>query len=183
MANNNSLKVKYEKEVKEKLMKELGIKNPMAIPKLEKIVINSGLGEAKNSSDLIDEMVEEMGLIAGQKPVVTKAKKAISNFKIRAGMPIGVKVTLRKERMWYFLDKLINIVLPRVKDFRGITDKSFDGNGNYAFGMNDHTVFPEIDSTKNIKLKPMQIIVKTSTDVDEEARILLKLLGFPFIKK
>jgi large subunit ribosomal protein L5 len=177
-----SLQKKYKDEVQKELIKQFNLKNVWEAPRITKITINAGLGEAKNNPELIEEMVEEMGLIAGQKPVITKAKKAISNFKIRAGLPIGVMVTLRKDRMWYFLDKLINIVLPAVKDFRGVSSKAFDGRGNYALGLKDHMIFPEIDPNKIVRIKPLQIIINTSTDNDEQAFNLLKLLGFPFKK-
>lgn len=182
MKEKSALLKKYQEEVLPKLQKELGIENVNAVPKITKIVINSGLGEAKTNSEIINEMVKEMGDIAGQKPVVTMTKKAISNFKIRENMPIGVKVTLRKNSMWEFLYKFINVVLPRVKDFRGINAKGFDGNGNYALGIPDHTVFPEIDTTKVIRSKPMQIIVNTTATNNEDAFKLLQMLGFPFKK-
>lgn len=176
------LKEKFNKEIRPALMKELGLDNIMAVPTITKVVLNSGLGAAKDNPQLIDEMVEEMGFIAGQRPVVTKTKEAISNFKIRENMPIGVKVTLRKDNMWHFIDKLVNIVLPVVKDFQGISKKAFDGNGNYALGMKEHSVFPEIDPNKITKLKSFQIIVNTNAKNDKDAFTLLKALGFPFKK-
>jgi large subunit ribosomal protein L5 len=176
------LKRKYIEEIRPKLLKEKDYKNIMAVPQVLKVTVNAGLGEAKNDSSLIDQMVEEMEQISGQKPVVTKAKKSISNFKIRPGMPIGVMVTLRQNMMWYFVEKLVNIVLPRVKDFRGLNPKAFDGKGNFTMGLKEHIVFPEIDTNKVVKIKPLQIIVNTSADTDEEALELLKLLGFPFRK-
>ncbi|HEX9804461.1 MAG TPA: 50S ribosomal protein L5 [Candidatus Dojkabacteria bacterium] len=182
MKQEKSLQKKYKEEVIKKIQEEFGIKNINAVPKIEKIVINSGLGEAKTDSSVIDTMMEEMELIAGQKPVVTNSKKAISNFKIRENMPIGVKVTLRKDKMWFFLDKLINIVLPRVKDFRGVSDRAFDGKGNYSLGLNDHMIFPEIDTSKVMRARHMQININTSANEDKQALFLLKSLGFPFKK-
>jgi large subunit ribosomal protein L5 len=179
---NSRLKTKYQ-EVAKELQKELNIKNVMALPKLTKIVINSGLGEAKVDKDIIDEMVRDVAMLAGQKPVVTLTKKAVSNFKIKENMPIGVKVTLRGEMMWYFLDRFISIVLPRIKDFRGVPVKSFDGRGNYAVGIKEHTVFPEVDATKVSKLRGLQVIICTNTGNDDHARLLLEKLGMPFQKK
>lgn len=179
---NARLKTKYN-EIKKDLQEELKISNVMAIPKLTKIVLNSGLGEAKNDKDIIDEMLRDMTMIAGQKPVVTYTKKAISNFKIRENMPIGVKVTLRGNMMWYFLDRLISIVLPRIKDFRGVPLKAFDGRGNYAIGIKEHTVFPEVDPTKVSKIRGLQIIICTNAGNDDNARLLLTKLGMPFQKK
>lgn len=179
---NARLKIKYL-EIAKELQKELNVKNVMALPKLTKIVINSGLGEAKLNKDIIDEMVRDVAMIAGQKPVVTMTRKAISNFKIRENMPIGVKVTLRGDMMWYFLDRLISIVLPRIKDFRGVPVKSFDGRGNYAVGIKEHTVFPEVDATKVSKLRGLQVIICTNTGNDDQARLLLEKLGMPFQKK
>lgn len=179
---NARLKTKYN-EIKKDLQEELKISNVMAMPKLTKIVLNSGLGEAKNDKDIIDEMLRDMTMIAGQKPVVTYTKKAISNFKIRENMPIGVKVTLRGNMMWYFLDRLISIVLPRIKDFRGVPLKAFDGRGNYAIGIKEHTVFPEVDPTKVTKIRGLQIIICTNAGNDDNARLLLTKLGMPFQKK
>ncbi len=179
---NARLKIKYL-EIAKELQKELDVKNVMALPRLTKIVINSGLGEAKLNKDIIDEMVRDVAMIAGQKPVVTMTRKAISNFKIRENMPIGVKVTLRGDMMWYFLDRLISIVLPRIKDFRGVPVKSFDGRGNYAVGIKEHTVFPEVDATKVSKLRGLQVIICTNTGNDDQARLLLEKLGMPFQKK
>lgn len=176
------LKVKFEKEIKKELMQELGIKNIMAVPTVTKIVVNSGLGEAKLDAKIIDEMARDMAMITGQKPLVTKTKKAISNFKIRKGMDIGLKVTLREDMMWFFLDRLISIVLPRIKDFRGIPVKAFDRNGNYALGIKEHTVFPEVDAASVTKIRGLQIIICTSSNKDEDALLLLKKLGMPFQK-
>lgn len=177
------LKEKYNKTIKDELMKELNVKNVMAVPNLQKIVINSGLGEAKIDKGIIDEMVRDIAMLAGQRPVVTMTKKAISNFKIRENMPIGVKVTLRGDMMWHFIDRLISIVLPRIKDFRGISARSFDGRGNYAIGIKEHTVFPEVDATKVVKLRGLQVIINTTADNDEGAFLLLQKLGMPFQKK
>ncbi|BCX14270.1 MAG: 50S ribosomal protein L5 [Candidatus Dojkabacteria bacterium] len=181
--DKSELQVKYENEIKPELKKLLGIENDMAVPTLEKIVVNAGIGsEYKNNSGVIEEMSEIIATITGQKPVVTKAKKAIANFKIRAGMPNGVKVTLRKDRMWDFYYKLVNIVFPRVKDFRGVSDKSFDGRGNYTVGIVEHTVFPEIDINKLQKIRSLQVVINTTADNDEHAKILLEKLGMPFRK-
>lgn len=183
MANEKPrLQTKYEKEVMPELKKELGIKNSLAIPTVTKIVVNSGLGEAKTDNTAIEEMVRDIALITGQRPVVTKTKKAISNFKIRKGMDIGVKVTLRRNMMWHFLDRVISIALPRVKDFRGIPAGSFDGAGNYTLGIKEHTIFPEVDATKVSKLRGLQVIICTSAKTNEEAKALLTLLGMPFQK-
>ena len=183
MTNAKSrLKIKYENEIKKVLQEELGIKNLMAIPTVTKIIINSGLGEAKTDNTAIEAMVRDIALISGQKPIITKTKKAISNFKIREGMDIGVKVTLRKDMMWFFLDRLISLTLPRVKDFRGIPSNAFDGNGNYALGIKEQTVFPEVDATKVSKLRGLQVIICTNAKSDHQARRLLTLLGMPFQK-
>ncbi len=183
MANEKPrLKIKYEKEVLPELQKTLGIKNKMAVPNLTKIIINSGLGEAKTDNTAIEEMVRDIALISGQKPMITKSKKAISNFKIRKGMDIGVKVTLRKDMMWYFLDRLVSVALPRVKDFRGVPVNAFDGQGNYALGLKEHTIFPEVDATKVSKIRGLQVIICTSADNNEQAKSLLSLLGMPFQK-
>lgn len=176
------LKEKYLTEVRPALAKELEIENPMAIPKLEKIVLNIGAGKAKEDQGFMDELQETLAAITAQKPVLTNAKVAVSNFKIREGMPVGMRVTLRKEQMWAFLDKLINIALPRSKDFRGVSDKSFDGRGNYSLGINDQTIFPEVDTSKNIRLHGLQISIITSAETDEAGRALLKQLGMPFKK-
>jgi len=177
------LKEKYLKTIQKELKEELKIENIMAVPNLYKIVINSGLGEAKTDKNVIDEMVRDVAMLAGQRPVVTKTKKAVSNFKIRENMPIGVKVTLRGDMMWHFIDRLISIVLPRIKDFRGIPLKAFDGRGNYAVGIREHTVFPEVDPTKVSKLRGLQVLICTTAEKDEEALLLLQKLGMPFQKK
>jgi large subunit ribosomal protein L5 len=174
------LKEHYSKEVRKKLQDEFGIKNPMAVPKLEKIVLNMGMGEAIQNSKILDSAVDELTTIAGQKPVVTKAKKSIAAFKLREGVSIGTMVTLRGEKMYEFLDRLINLALPRVRDFRGVPARSFDGRGNYTLGIKDHLIFPEIDIAKVDKSKGMNITIVTTAKNDEQARFLLKELGMPF---
>ena len=171
---------KYFNEVRPALMKEFSMTNPMAAPKLEKIVINMGVGEATQNAKVIDPAVSEIQQIAGQKPVVTKAKKSIAAFKVREGMPIGVMVTLRGDRMYEFLDRLVNIALPRVRDFRGVPTKSFDGRGNYTLGVRDQLIFPEIDYAKVEKMKGMNITFVTTAGNDDQARALLKHMGMPF---
>jgi large subunit ribosomal protein L5 len=174
------LKEQYQKEVRKKMQDEFGIKNVMAVPKIEKIVLNMGMGEAIANMKVLDNAVEELAQIAGQKPVVTRAKKSIASFKLRAGVPIGTMVTLRGEKMYEFLDRLINIALPRVRDFRGVPTRAFDGRGNYTIGVRDHFIFPEIDVSKVDKSKGMNITIVTSAKNDEQARFLLKELGMPF---
>ncbi|MCI0625687.1 MAG: 50S ribosomal protein L5 [Acidobacteria bacterium] len=174
------LKVRYAKEIIPAMGKEYGYKNVMAIPKLEKIVINIGLGEAIQNSKLLDNAADELSLITGQKPVITRAKKSIASFKLRQGMPIGCSVTLRGERMYEFLDRLVNTALPRVRDFRGLSTKSFDGRGNYTLGLRDQLIFPEIDYARVSKIKGMNICVVTTAKTDDEARTLLRLFGMPF---
>ncbi len=174
------LKEKYNQEVSKALMEKFGYKNVMQLPKLEKIVLNMGLGEAIANSKAMDNAVEDMTIIVGQKPVITRAKKSIAGFKLREGMPIGVKVTLRGERMYEFLDRLISIALPRMRDFRGINPKSFDGRGNYTMGIKEQLIFPEIEYDKVDKIRGMDITVVTSASTDEEAFELLKQLGMPF---
>lgn len=174
------LKEKYINEVAQAMMQKFGYKNVMEIPKVEKVVINMGVGEAVGNPKVLDAAVADMTLIAGQKPVVTRAKKSIAAFKIREGMPIGAKVTMRGERMYQFLDKLINISLPRVRDFRGVNPKSFDGRGNYTLGIKEQLIFPEIDYDKIDKIRGMDIIIVTTANTDEEARELLRLMGMPF---
>ena len=174
------LKQHYTKTVLPALIKEFGYKNVMAAPKLDKISINIGLGEATQNAKLMDGAVNELGQIAGQKPVITKAKKSIAAFKVRAGMPIGAMVTLRGDRMYEFIDRLINIALPRVRDFRGVSTKSFDGRGNYTLGLRDQLIFPEIDYAKVDKLKGMNVTIVTTARDDNQARALLKHLGMPF---
>ena len=174
------MKDKYNEEVAKGLMEKFGYKNVMEIPKIEKVVINMGVGEAVSNPKILDVAVNDMMTIAGQKPVVTRAKKSIAAFKIREGMPIGAKVTLRGERMYQFLDKLLNIALPRVRDFRGVSPKSFDGRGNYTMGIKEQLIFPEIEYDKIDKIRGMDIIIVTTAKTDEEARELLKLMGMPF---
>ena len=174
------LKEKYHREIKQALQKELGLENPMAVPRIEKIVINMGLGEATQNSKLLDPLVADLAHIAGQKPVTTKAKKSIAAFHVRAGMNIGAMVTLRSERAYEFLDRLISIALPRVRDFRGVSTKSFDGRGNYTLGLRDQLIFPEIDYSKVEKLKGMNITIVTTAKDDNEARALLRHFGMPF---
>lgn len=176
------LKEKYTKEVRKKIQDEFKIKNPMAVPKVEKVVLNMGVGEAIQNAKILDSAVEELTTIAGQKPVITKAKKSIASFKLREGQSIGTMVTLRGERMYEFLDRLINIALPRVRDFRGVPAKSFDGRGNYTLGIRDHLIFPEIDVAKVDKAKGMNITIVTTAKNDEQARFLLRELGMPFGK-
>ena len=171
---------KYDNEIKESLKKELGITNPMAIPRLEKIVINMGLGEATQNVKIMDPLVADLASIAGQKPVITKAKKSIAQFKLREGMPIGAMVTLRGDNMYEFLDRLISIALPRVRDFRGVSSKSFDGRGNYTLGLRDQLIFAEIDYAKVDKLKGMNVTIVTTSKDDNGARELLKSFGMPF---
>ena len=174
------LKQKYHAEIKQALQKELGLENPMAVPQLEKIVINMGLGEATQNTKLLDPLVADLTAIAGQKPVTTKAKKSIAQFKVREGMPIGAMVTLRGDKMYEFLDRLVSIALPRVRDFRGVSSKSFDGRGNYTLGLRDQLIFAEIDYAKVDKIKGMNVTIVTTAADDNAARTLLKSFGMPF---
>ena len=174
------MKRKYREDVVPKLMKEFGIENPMAVPRVEKVSINMGLGEASRNIKILDEALEEMTAIAGQKPVMTRAKKSIAAFKLREGMPIGARVTLRGDRMWDFVDRLISIAVPRVRDFRGVARKSFDGRGNYTMGVKDQLIFPEIDYNKVERTKGMNITITTTAGNDERALFLLRELGMPF---
>jgi large subunit ribosomal protein L5 len=176
------LKVKYAEEVAPALKQKFGYANTMQVPKLEKIVLNMGLGSEKDNAKGLEVAVNELALIAGQKPIVTKAKKSVANFKVREGMNVGAKVTLRGDRMYYFADKLMNIVLPRVRDFRGISDTSFDGRGNYAMGVKEQLIFPEINYDDVDKVRGMDIVFVTSAKTDEEAKELLSLMGMPFIQ-
>ncbi len=171
---------RYKSDVVPKLMKRFGYKNQMQVPRLRKIVVNVGLGEATANPKLIESTVQELSAIAGQKPVVTRARKSIANFKLRQGMPIGVMVTLRRERMWEFLDRLVSIVLPRVRDFRGVSSRAFDGAGNYTLGLKEQIVFPEVNFDKVDKVKGMNITVVTTAETNEEAKELLSQLGMPF---
>jgi large subunit ribosomal protein L5 len=174
------LRDRFEKEVAPALMKEFELKNPMAVPRINKVVVNMGVGEATQNAKVIDPAASELSQIAGQKPVITKAKKSIAAFKVREGMPIGVMVTLRGDRMYEFLDRLINIALPRVRDFRGVSTKSFDGRGNYTLGLRDQLIFPEISYERVDKARGMNVTIVTTARTDDQARALLKGLGMPF---
>ena len=174
------LRAKYDEEIVKAMTEKFGYANRYEVPKLEKITLNMGVGEASQDKKKVQTAAAEMELIAGQKPVITKAKKSIAQFKLREGMPIGAKVTLRRERMYEFLDRLVNIALPRVRDFRGLNPKSFDGRGNYAFGIKEQIIFPEINYDRIDKVRGMDIIVTTTAKTDDEARELLRLFGFPF---
>jgi large subunit ribosomal protein L5 len=176
----NRLRDRYQKEIVPALRKEFGYTNVMAVPRLQKIVVNMGLGEATQNAKLADVGADELGRITGQKPVITRAKKSIAQFKVRRGMPIGAMVTLRGERMYEFLDRLVSIALPRVRDFRGVSPRGFDGRGNYTLGLKDQLIFPEIDYMKVDKARGMNISVVTSARSDQEARKLLQLMGMPF---
>ena len=176
------LQEKYQKEVIPAMIEKFGYKNIMEVPKLEKIVINMGVGEAKENQKVLESAVSDLQLITGQKPILTRAKKSIANFKIRENMPIGCKVTLRKEMMFEFADKLMNVALPRVRDFRGVSSKAFDGRGNYALGIKEQLIFPEVEYDKIDKVRGMDIIFVTTAKTDEEARELLGFLGMPFAK-
>ena len=174
------LKERYDNDVAPALRKEFGYSNVMAIPKIEKVVVNMGLGEATQNAKIVDTGADELSRITGQKPVVTRAKKSIAQFKVRQGMPIGTMVTLRGPRMWDFLDRLMAVALPRVRDFRGVSPKGFDGRGNYTLGLKDQLLFPEIDYMKVDKARGMNVSVVTTAKTDEEARKLLQLIGVPF---
>lgn len=174
------LKEKYSNEVAGALMQKFGYKSPMQVPKLEKIVINMGVGDARENPKAMDAATGDLAIITGQKPIVTRAKKSVANFKVRQGMAIGCKVTLRGSRMYEFVDKLFNIALPRVRDFRGVSDKAFDGRGNYSLGIKEQLIFPEIEYDKVEKVRGMDVIFVTTAKTDEEARELLRLLGMPF---
>jgi large subunit ribosomal protein L5 len=173
------LKLRYENEIVPMLMRELKIDNRMRVPRLSKIVINLGLGEARDNLKLLEAAVEELKQITGQKPVMTRARKAISNFKLRQGMPIGAMVTLRRERMYEFFDRLANVALPRVRDFRGVSEKAFDGRGNYSLGIREHTIFPELDLDKVERIKGLTVTINTTARSDFEGMMLLKALGMP----
>ena len=175
-----NLKAKYQKEVAPALMQKFGYKSTMQIPRLEKIVVNCACGEARDNAKVLEAVVGDLTKITGQKAIITKAKKSVANFKLREGMPIGAKVTLRGNKMWEFLDRLFNVALPRVRDFRGISADSFDGRGNYALGVKEQLIFPEIEYDKIDKIRGMDIVVCTTAQTDEEARELLKLVGAPF---
>lgn len=178
----NRLKERYSNEIVKSLMEKYGYKSVMQVPKIDKVVINIGVGDATTNAKALDDAVAELTMIAGQKPVVTKAKKSIAGFKLREGMPIGCKVTLRGEKMYEFLDKLMNIGLPRVRDFRGVSKDSFDGRGNYTLGVKEQLIFPEINFDKVNKLRGMDIVIVTTATTDDEGRELLKQLGMPFQK-
>ena len=180
MANTPNLKKLYQDEVAPALMQKFGYKSTMQIPRLEKIVLNVGCSEARENAKVLDAVVSDLTAITGQKAVITKAKKSVANFKLREGMPIGAKVTLRGNKMWEFLDRLFNVALPRVRDFRGISADSFDGRGNYALGIKEQLIFPEIEYDKIDKIRGMDIVMCTTAQTDEEARELLKLIGAPF---
>src|SRR5512136_657549 len=174
------LKERFEKEIRAALMKELGLANPMQAPRIEKVVVNMGLGEAINNGKILDASVEQMTAMTGQKPVVTRARKSIANFKLRQGQSIGAMVTLRGDRAYEFLDRLINVALPRVRDFKGVSPKAFDGKGNYTLGVKEQIIFPEINYNKVEKIKGLNITVVTTARNDEEGRVLLRHLGMPF---
>ena len=174
------LKDKYTEEVAPALMKKFSYSSPMQVPRLDKIVVNCGCGDCRDNAKALEAVVKDITAITGQKAVVTKARKSVANFKVREGMNVGVKVTLRQDRMWEFLDRLLNVALPRVRDFRGINPNSFDGRGNYALGVKEQLIFPEIDYNKIDKIRGMDIIIVTTAKTDEEARELLKLMGAPF---
>jgi large subunit ribosomal protein L5 len=174
------LKQHYETRVRSRLSEQFGYKNPMSVPRIEKIVLNVGLGEASRNAKLLESVVEEITAITGQKPVITRAKKSIANFQLREGMPVGVRVTLRRERMYEFLDRLINIAIPRTRDFRGLSTRSFDGRGNYTMGVKEQMIFPEIKYDEVEKVHGMDIVLVTNTDKDDEALALLREMGMPF---
>ena len=174
------LRDQYENEIKDAMVKKFGYKNVMEIPKLDKVVVNMGVGEAKENAKIVDAIMADLMLITGQKPVPCRAKKSVANFKLREGMPIGAKVTLRGERMYEFLDKLISISLPRVRDFHGINENAFDGRGNYTLGVKEQLIFPEINFDNIKKLRGMDIVIVTTANTDEEAKELLRLMGAPF---
>lgn len=177
-----NLKTKYKEEVAPALMQKFSYKSTMQIPRIDKIVINVGCGEARDNSKVLDAVIRDMNIITGQKAMVTRAKKSVANFKLREGMPIGAKVTLRQDKMWEFLDRLFNVALPRVRDFRGINANAFDGRGNYALGVKEQLIFPEIEFDKIDKIRGMDIVICTTAGTDEEARELLSLIGAPFAK-
>ena len=179
MANPN-LKAKYNAEIAPALMQKFGYKSTMEIPRIHKIVVNVGCGEARDNAKVLESVVNDLATITGQKPVITRAKKSVANFKLREGMPIGAKVTLRQDKMWEFMDRLFNVALPRVRDFRGINPNAFDGRGNYALGLKEQLIFPEIEYDKIDKIRGMDVVICTTAKTDEEAKELLTLLGAPF---
>ena len=176
------LQEKYKNDVAPALMKKFSYKSPMQIPKIDKIIVNVGCGEARDNAKVLEAIVNDISTITGQKAVVTKARKSVANFKLREGMPIGAKVTLRADRMWEFLDRLLNVALPRVRDFRGINPNAFDGRGNYSLGLREQLIFPEIEYDKIDKIRGMNVVICTTAKTDEEARELLSLVGAPFAK-
>ena len=180
MSEMPNLKAKYREEVAPALMQKFNYKSTMQIPRIEKIVVNVGCGEARDNAKVLDAVVRDLGVITGQKAIVTKAKKSVANFKVREGMPIGAKVTLRQDKMWEFLDRLFNVALPRVRDFRGVSDRAFDGRGNYALGIREQLLFPEIEYDKVEHIRGMEMIFVTTAKTDEECKELLRLLGMPF---
>ena len=182
MANTPNLKKKYQEEVAPALMQKFGYKSTMQIPRIDKIIVNCGCGEARDNSKVLEAVVGDLTTITGQKAVITHAKKSVANFKLREGMPIGAKVTLRQNKMWEFMDRLFNVALPRVRDFRGISPDSFDGRGNYALGIKEQLIFPEIEYDKIDKIRGMDIVICTTANTDEEARELLSLIGAPFVR-
>lgn len=179
---SSRLKETYQNEIIDGMMKKFGYKNPLQVPKIAKIVINMGIGEAKENSKILDAAMSDLEIITGQKPVITKAKNSIANFKLREGMPIGCKVTLRGDKMYEFYDRLVNLALPRVRDFRGVNPNAFDGRGNYALGIKEQLIFPEIEYDKVDKVRGMDVIIVTTAETDEEARELLTQFGMPFKK-
>ena len=182
MSEMPNLKAKYREEVAPALMQKFNYKSSMQIPRIDKVVVNVGCGEARDNAKILDAVVRALGVITGQKAIVTRAKKSVANFKVREGMPIGAKVTLRQDKMWEFLDRLFNVALPRVRDFRGINANSFDGRGNYALGVKEQLIFPEIEYDKIDKIRGMDIVICTTAQTDEEARELLTLIGAPFAR-
>ena len=173
----------YRDQIRPRLMEEFGLKNPMQVPRLDKVVLNMGLGEASRNIKILENAIEELAAIAGQRPVMTRAKKSIAAFKLREGLPIGCRVTLRRSNMWHFLDRLVNVALPRVRDFRGVPTRSFDGRGSYTLGIRDHLIFPEVDATKTDASKGMNITIVTTAANDEQALFLLRELGMPFVRR
>ena len=180
MSEMPNLKAKYREEVAPALMQKFSYKSTMQIPRVDKVVVNVGCGEARDNAKVLEAVVRDLGVITGQKAIVTKAKKSVANFKVREGMPIGAKVTLRQDKMWEFLDRLFNVALPRVRDFRGINPNAFDGRGNYALGLKEQLIFPEIEYDKIDKIRGLDIVICTTAKTDEEAKELLTLLGAPF---
>ena len=180
MPIQSALRERYDQKIREDLKKQFSYDNVMRIPRIEKVVVNIGMGESIGNSKAMDAAANDLANITGQRPIVTKSKKAIANFRLRVGMPIGLKVTLRGERMWHFLEKLVTVALPRIRDFQGVPDRSFDGRGNYSLGLKEQLVFPEIDYDKIDRLRGMEITIVTTAKTDEEARALLRGLGMPF---